>query len=912
MLPNIGCFLQNKFYAFVKALSHIPLALILLLSSSVWAQKEGNNWYFSNASLDFNPGNPIADTLSSMFQNESVSTVSDSSGKLLFYTDGISVWDSTHQQMPNGFGLTGGYTTTQMLVVPQPMNDSLYYIFTQEAEGNPAGHRYSIVNMHANGNQGDVILKNQPLYALSTERVCAVGHANGIDVWIISHEWNSDVFRTYLLTCTGLQAGPSSTVGPILFGNVINAIGYLKPSHAGDRLAMAIAGLGTVELFDFDKATGIITQNPLSIPLIPLTYGIEFSPDDTKLYISHTDLASIGFLKQFDLSAGNAAAILNSETALDTTYIPEISSALQLGPDGKIYHSINPRGYIPRVEFPNLAGLACTFVDSAVYLEGRVCLAGLPHNFEFLGYPHLDTARFTASTACIGDTTWFTDASDYHPDSSLWIFGDPLSGSSDTSMLQNPFHVYSSAGTFTVVRITYRSCLADTVTQMVTIPAYPTVNFGMDTLLCDQASYLLTGPAGANYQWSTGDTTQSIQVNTNGLYWLEAENGGCLSRDSINVDFSQSPIVNLGPDTTFLCPPISINLDAGHPGSNYQWSSGDTTQVITVLQAGSFSVAVDQNGCIGYDTIVVDFGILPSLELGDSDTICEGDSLILHAGPGWNQVFWSTGDTTTTLSISNPGIYSVTTELMGCLQIDSIEISNYPPLAINLQEDTEILCLGEQATLDAGPNGDYYLWSNGDTTQMILVDSAQTYTVMVGNLCQILLDSAEFVELAPPTPDLGPDQFLCREEELLFGSLPGMPQFPHTFLWSNGDTNATTLVTDPGTYWIEVSNQCGIGSDTVSVTLLGVDFLFIPNVITPNGDGIADNFSVQVPNPAYFQIQIWDRWGREIFSSQNPNSPWDGTYNASPAPEGVYYFKLQTQDCIGQQIRKSGSITLVR
>lgn len=896
----------------MKVLSHIPLALILLLSSSVWAQKEGNNWYFSNAGLDFNPGNPVADTSSSMSQNESVSTVSDSSGNLLFYTDGITVWDSTHQQMPNGFGLTGGFSTTQTLVVPQPMNDSIYYIFTQEEEGGPAGHRYSTVNMHANGNQGDVIIKNQPLYALSTERVCAVGHANGIDVWIISHEWNSDVFRTYLLTCTGLQPGPSSTVGPILFGVITNALGYLRPSHAGDRLAMAIGGIGTVEFFDFDKATGIITQNPLSIPLTPFTYGIEFSPDDTKLYVSHTDITTIGYLKQFDLAAGNTAAILNSETALDTTYWLEISAALQLGPDGKIYHSINPRGYISRIEFPNLAGLACTFVDSAVNLEGKSCLAGLPHSFEFLGYPHLDTARFTSTTACIGDTIWFTDASDYQPDSSLWVFGDPASGSLDTSRLQSPFHVYTSSGTFTVVRITYRSCLSDTVTQLVTVPAYPAVNLGPDTLLCDQTSYLLAGPAGVNYQWSTGDSTQNIQVNTSGTYWLEAENGGCLAGDSVNVDFGVSPSVNLGPDTSFLCTPISIDLDAGHSGSNYLWSSGDTTQVLTVSQTGSFWVAVNQNGCIGYDTILIDLGMLPLLDIGPSDTICGGDTLVLSAGSGWSQILWSGGDTTTDLSISNPGTYSVTTELNGCLQGDTIEIFIYPTLSQNLPAEIGVLCQGEQVTLDAGPDGDFYLWSNGDTTQVILVDSASLYTVMVGNSCEILLDSADFVGLALPSPDLGSDQFLCQEEEFLLGWLPDMSQFPHSFLWSNGDTNATTTVTDPGTYWVEVSNQCGFGSDTVRITLLGEDLLFIPNVITPNGDGIADKFSVQVPNPAHFQIQIWDRWGREIFTSQNPNSQWDGSYNAAPAPEGVYYFKLQTQDCIGKQIRRSGAVTLVR
>lgn len=890
--------------------------VILLAALQFWggdlvAQKEHAHWYFGTAGLDFNMGNPVALVNSAMNQNESVATVSDSAGRMLFYTDGIQVWDSTHAQMPNGFGLSGNSSTTQCLIAPLPMSDSIYYLFTQAPQGNSAGMQYNIIDMSLNNGRGDVTLKNQLLYSASTERVCAIPHPNGIDIWIVSHEWNSDVFRTHRLTCNGLIPGPSSSAGTLLFGNVANAAGYLRPSHKGDKLAMAIPGINTIEVFDFDRSTGMVAPNPLSIPTVTTPYGLEYSPNDSLLYASE-GVFSNPILWQFDMSAGNNAAIINSAIPLDTTASMFLAGALQLAPDGKIYYSKMPQTYLNRIEFPDSAGIACSFADSAMSLTGQFPGLGLPHNYEFIGRPWLDSARYAWTTVCLGDTTWFQDASDYLPDSTYWTFGDPMSGADDTSTLLNPFHVFSGSGVFAVTRITYRSCLSDTVTELVEVFSLPQVNLGTDTTVCDQSSLLLMGPPGNTYLWSTGDLTQSITATAPGIYWLQADNGTCSSRDSITVNFSTSPIVDIGPDTTFNCPPVFLVLDAGNPTATFLWSTGTPTQKLMATQTGTYWVSVTLNGCTTTDTIEVSLGTLPVLDIGGRDTICEGDSITLDAGGGWDVVRWTTGDSSSSITVSQFGMYIVTATIGVCPQKDTMQIFWHPRLELSLPSQPQALCDGLQDTLDAGSLPDNYLWSTGDTTQVIVIDSAGTYSVTVGNQCETLRDSVLFVQLDAPSPNLGADLQLCREEEALLFWTPTFPEFTHSYAWSTGDSGQTLLIDQTGFYWLEVANACGTGSDTIEVSRNDENSLFIPNVFTPNGDGIIDMFRVETTDPEYFQLQVYDRWGRQMYSADHPNSGWDGTFNGTPAAEGTYYFRINVRDCNGELMEKAGVLTLLR
>lgn len=276
----------------------VLLLLTFLLSfSSIQAQNEAAIWYFGfNAGLDFNSGAPVALTNGMLSTNEGCSTISNSNGQLLFYTDGIRVWDKSHNVMPNGTGLFGNPSSTQSgIIVPKPNNPNLYYIFTVDDEAGPNGLRYSEVDLTLNGGNGDVNAnKNILLTTPTAEKISAIEHTNGNDIWVITHEWNSNNFFAYLVTPAGVNTTPiTSTVGAFHGGgNTSNAIGNLKFSPNGERLALAQAyEPNFVEVFDFDTATGLVS-NPIFINGIFTEngsdgpYGVEFSPDSNTLYVS--------------------------------------------------------------------------------------------------------------------------------------------------------------------------------------------------------------------------------------------------------------------------------------------------------------------------------------------------------------------------------------------------------------------------------------------------------------------------------------------------------------------------------------------------------------------------------------------------------------------------------------------------
>ena len=218
---------------------------------NTFAQKEANIWYFGNqAGIDFNPVTPVPLINGVMSTMEGCASIANkNTGQLLFYTDGITVWNKNHLVMPNGNGLMGEPSSTQSaVIVPGPgSNDTLFYIFTVDDLAGPNGLRYSVVNMNLNMGLGDIILssKNTLLETPVTEKITAIRHANKQDIWVISHRWNSDQFMAYLVTPSGLNTIPVvSSVGNVHSGVQVNAIGYLKGSPDGSRLALAVFSPG--------------------------------------------------------------------------------------------------------------------------------------------------------------------------------------------------------------------------------------------------------------------------------------------------------------------------------------------------------------------------------------------------------------------------------------------------------------------------------------------------------------------------------------------------------------------------------------------------------------------------------------------------------------------------------------------
>jgi hypothetical protein len=132
------------------------LLLVLFGCLEARAQNQANNWYFGNhAAITFNSGSPVALTDCAMETEEGCSTISDTDGNLLFYTDGVTIWNKNHVVMLNGTGLLGNWSATQSsVVIPKPGSSRYYYLFTVPAYSQTGGVCYSLIDMQLDGGLG--------------------------------------------------------------------------------------------------------------------------------------------------------------------------------------------------------------------------------------------------------------------------------------------------------------------------------------------------------------------------------------------------------------------------------------------------------------------------------------------------------------------------------------------------------------------------------------------------------------------------------------------------------------------------------------------------------------------------------------------------------------------------------------
>ncbi|MCC6369500.1 MAG: hypothetical protein IT236_00700, partial [Bacteroidia bacterium] len=275
------------------------LLLLVYLATGTLAQNEARNWCFGyGASLNFGTTPPSTLAATNMTVVEGCATISSPAGALLFYTDGMTIWNSSYAIMANGTGLFGNSTPTQSsLILKRPGSSTSYYVFTVQGLSGTAGLNYSIVDMSLAAGQGSVTVKNAPLYSSSLcEKLTATRHCNGVDWWIVVREWaaltNGTNFRAYQLTPAGMNTVAvvsNYTTNPNSV-NTAYGIGAMKISPTGKKLALAnynynntnsLTTFSTFDLFDFDNSTGVVSN---SLSLMPnLTnvysygYGVEFS-----------------------------------------------------------------------------------------------------------------------------------------------------------------------------------------------------------------------------------------------------------------------------------------------------------------------------------------------------------------------------------------------------------------------------------------------------------------------------------------------------------------------------------------------------------------------------------------------------------------------------------------------------------
>jgi gliding motility-associated-like protein len=308
---------------------------------------------------------------------------------------------------------------------------------------------------------------------------------------------------------------------------------------------------------------------------------------------------------------------------------------------------------------------------------------------------------------------------------------------------------------------------------------------------------------------------------------------------------------------------------------------------------------------------------VPSVNLGPDTAICEN---IKHGLSAFlNDVYcpmmpmdflWNNGATGGYLEVYPPGIYSVTVSNACGSGADTVHITGLPVPVVSLGPD-QTLCQGDTALLMPLPTPDSLVWFDGTTDLVKMITKEGNYFVTVTNEFNCKASADVLIEfLDPPTRQWTmQDTTICIGHPLELNAGKGFD----AYLWQDGSAGNSFLVLDSGWYHVMVSNICGTITDSLYVSLEDCRLkLFVPSAFVPNGDGHNDEFRAYAIYLDEFNMTIYNRWGQQVFFTEDPEKGWNGFYRDKPAPGGVYVYHIIYRDTTGKRHHLSGSVTLIR
>ena len=398
---------------------------------------------------------------------------------------------------------------------------------------------------------------------------------------------------------------------------------------------------------------------------------------------------------------------------------------------------------------------------------------------------------------------------------------------------------------------------------------------------------------------------------------------GCPGFDTVRVNVHANPVVTMSPQE--ICNGLSATFDAGNTGGIYAWSGigSGTSQTAQVNSTGSISVTVtDVFGCVGVGTSNLIVNENPVVSV-NSLTICEG------AGP---QILTATSDSTasifswtgagignvSTISAITAGMYTVNVvDNNGCLGTGSGSLTINPIPVFDIGTAGPV-CYGETATVGVlFDNSHTAIWSTGETTMEILIAASGTYelTIADANGCSST-DDLVFIVNSLPTYQKSNDTTVCFE---IIGDMTinVTTDSRNSLLWNDGSNGLDNQVFVEGAHVFNITdvNNCVV-SDTIVVNERCESILFIPNAFTPDGDGINDVFFAKGVNIQDYNLYVFDRWGIQLFHSEDMNFGWNGLFKGTLVQSDVYVYKLYYSvevDHGGRQDQTQvGTVTVVR
>lgn len=584
-------------------------------------------------------------------------------------------------------------------------------------------------------------------------------------------------------------------------------------------------------------------------------------------------------------------------------------------------------------------------------------------------------------TAVCAGSSMILNASHPRNNGYLWNTGDTTA----SIQITNP-------GTYWVSIGNQCDTITDTVHVLQNQPL-GTVNLGNDTIFCAGTLMLDAGfHPDAFYYWQNGSSSQYFNVTTSGTYFVRVQNSCGVKHDTINVLITGPPRLVLGNSVQY-CSNNVLTLNAQNPGSTYLWSTGDTSQTITVNAPGPYWVQVTNNCGSISDTVIAQMESPPvDLDLGNDTTICSGDTLTLNTGYPNISSLWQDGSRDHRLLVTTAGLYHVKLTNSCGNFFDSIyvKVRNQSP-GFDLGDDTSYCAIGGSITIGTDSSATAYAWNTGDTTAKISVSQPGIYSLTTTDFCGYQFTDSLYVDAHYPVAlDLGEDTMMCPNSTLVIES--GVSA--HSVVWHDGFIGPDRYIIEAGIYSATVKNSCGVFTDTIvvyfkdephlpykrlplceddsvfvdaskfikdsrfdfddydiywddgsremqryftgdgSARLIFEDYcnrytqtfdfdtelcicpVFIAKAFSPNNDGLNDSFTIggacEFTN---FHLKIYNRWGDKVFESFDPDKEWDGTNHGSPVPTGTYsYFVTYGWSELEMDHAKErrGTVTIIR